>query len=62
MYMFRGNGPKSSWPVPESLDRSHKNNFYGTGPIKDDFYETGPKLEVISWDHYTPLSRPPFLS
>ena len=32
---FRETGPKSSGPVPESGDRSHKSDFYGTSPIKE---------------------------
>jgi len=34
MTRFQGTGPNSAGPVPESQDRSHKNDFYEAGPIQ----------------------------
>ena len=47
--VFRGTGPKSGGPVPDLADRSHKNDFYGTGPIKITFMGPVPNYTLFLW-------------
>ena len=47
--VFWGTGPKSGGPVPDLADRSHKNDFYGTGPIKITFMGPVPNYTLFLW-------------